>query len=186
MLKTAVICVAALALAAGLPAQEEKKAAPAEKKSSAAGATLHPEMTVAADAGTFDKPMGTMGEKSATPWSSTSMAAGVNGKPQPGKAISATGEIIDLSCYLQLGKHGEKHVACGKKCLTAGQPIGLLTKTGMVYMLMEEEHDPRRDGQTAGFRKAATDHLGHIMQVTGTEASLGGYRAIYVQGYVNK
>jgi hypothetical protein len=51
---------------------------------------------------------------------------------------------------------------------------------------MEEEHDPRRDGQTSAFRKAATDHLGHIMDVTGTEASHNGMRAIYVQGYVSK
>lgn len=183
MFKTFLTCMAVLALAVSVPAQDEKKAAP--KKAAPSSAVLHPEMKVAADAGDYDKPMGQLGEKSDS-WSSTTMAAGVNGKPQPGKAMTVTGEIIDLSCYLQLGKHGEKHVACGKKCLTAGQPIGLLAKDGSVYMLMEEEHDPRRDGQTAGFRKAATDHLGHIMEVTGTAADLKGYRAIYVQGYVNK
>lgn len=153
---------------------------------SKSGGVLHPEMKVAADAGTYEKPMGKMGEKSDMAWSATSTAAGVDGKPQPGKAMTVTGEVIDMSCYLQLGKHGEKHVACGKKCLTAGQPVGLLAKDGSVYMLMEEEHDPRRDGQTSAFRKAATDHLGHIMEVTGTEASHGGFKAIYVQGYVNK
>ena len=26
------------------------------------------------------------------------------------------------------------------------QPVGLLTKEGTLYMLMPEEHDPRRDG----------------------------------------
>jgi hypothetical protein len=184
MLKTFVTCMALLALAATLPAQDEKKAAP--KKAAASSGVLHPEMTVAADAGDYAKPMGQLGEKSDNAWSSTTVAAGVNGKPQTGKPMTVTGEIIDLSCYLQLGKHGEKHVACGKKCLAAGQPIGLLAKDGSVYMLMEEEHDPRRDGQTAGFRKAATDHLGHVMAVTGTAADLKGYRAIYVQGYVNK
>ena len=184
MLKTALICTAALALTVALPAQEEKKGGGSRKGGSSA--ILHPEMTVASDAGSYDKPMGTLGEGSGNTWTSTTMAAGVNGQPQPGKSVTEIGEIIDMSCYLQLGKHGEKHVACGKKCLAAGQPIGLLTKDGTVYMLMEEEHDPRRDGQTNAFRKAASDHLGHIMQVTGTEASHGGYRAIYVQGYVNK
>jgi hypothetical protein len=184
MLKTFVTCMAVLAMAAALPAQDEKKA-PAPKKAMSSG-ILHPEMTVAAEGGSYDKAMGQLGEKSDNAWSSTTSAAGVGGKPQPGKSVTVTGEIIDMSCYLQLGKHGEKHVACGKKCLTAGQPIGLLAKDGSVYMLMEEEHDPRRDGQTAGFRKAATDHLGHIMEVTGTEAGLKGYRAIYVMGYVNK
>ena len=184
MLKTFVTCMAVLAMAAALPAQEEK--APAPKKAGGSSGVLHPELTVAGDAGTYDKPMGQLGEKSDNAWSSTTTAAGVNGKPQPGKPVTVTGEIIDMSCYLQLGKHGEKHVSCGKKCLAAGQPIGLLAKDGSVYLLMEEEHDPRRDGQTAGFRKAATDHLGHIMEVTGTEAGVRGYRAIYVMGYVNK
>lgn len=159
----------------------------AEKKPAKSGgsAVLHPEMTVASDAGTYEKPVGTLGEKSSQPWTQTTIDAGVNKKPQPGKEITETGEIIDLSCYLQLGKHGEKHVSCGKKCLQNNQPIGLLTKNGAVYMLMAEEHDPRRDGQTT-FRQAAIDHFGHIMEVTGTEASHAGYKAIYVQGYVKK
>jgi hypothetical protein len=149
------------------------------------GMTLHPEMTVGPDAGTYDKPMGTLGDKPADPWSSTTIAAGVNKTPQPGAVVTRTGEIIDLSCYLQLGKHGEKHKACGTKCLQNNQPIGLLTKDGTVYMLMEEEHDPRRDGQVK-LRQAAVDHFAHIMEVTGTETSHGGFKAIYVQGYVNK
>lgn len=146
---------------------------------------LHPEMTVAADAGTYAKPMGTLGEKPSQVWTQTTIDAGVDKKPNAGHIRTVTGEIIDLSCYLQLGKHGEKHVSCGKKCLTAGQPIGLLASDGRIYMLMAEEHDPRRDGQT-DFRSAATEHLGHIMEVTGTEASHAGFSAIYVQGYVKK
>ncbi len=171
MVKTFLAFVAVLGLAAGLSAQKS--------------GILHPEMKVASDAGTYQSPMGTLGESSSNAWTSTTNAAGVNGKPQPGKAMSVTGEIIDMSCYLQLGKHGEKHVACGKKCIQSGEPIGLLAQDGSVYMLMAEEHDPRRDGQTT-FRKTAADHIGHIMKVTGTEASVGGYKAIYVHGYVNK
>lgn len=172
-------------IAAGLVAAQTAEKKPAPKKSGGSSAILHPEMTVAADAGSYDKPMGTLGEKPAEPWSATTTAAGVNKKPEAGRPVTVTGEIIDISCYLQLGKHGDKHADCGKKCLRSGQPIGLLAKDGAVYMLMEEEHDPRRDGQTT-FRDAATEHLGHIMEVSGTEASHGGHRAIYVQGYVKK
>ena len=146
---------------------------------------LQPQMTVAKDAGTYNMPMGKIGEKGAT-WTATSTAAGVDGKPLPGKMETVSGEIVDLSCYLQLGKHGEKHIPCGKKCITAGEPIGMVAKNGEIYMLMAEEHDPRRDGQTAGFRSAAADHIGHIMEVTGTLSSFGGYKAVYVQGYVAK
>jgi hypothetical protein len=166
------------------PAMAQKK----EKKNAKAGAAagiLHPEMAIAANGGTYEAPMGKMGEKGEI-WTATSMAAGVDGKPQPGTAATMVGEIVDMSCYLQLGKHGDKHSSCGKKCILAGQPIGLVTKAGDVILLMEEEHDPRRDGQTSAFRKAAADHIGHIMEVTGTHAMHAGVRAIFVQGYVNK
>jgi hypothetical protein len=158
---------------------------PKKVASAKSGAVLHPEMTVAPDAGSFDKPAGTLGDKPSEPWTATTIAAAVDKKPVPGKIVTVTGEIMDISCYLQLGKHGEKHKPCGTKCLQAGQPIGLLTKAGGIYMLMEEDHDPRRDGQTT-LRQAAIDNFAKIMEVTGTETSVGGYKAIFVQGYVKK
>ena len=91
------------------------------------------------------------------------------------------GEIVDFSCYLQLGKHGEKHRACGQKCVNNGQPIGLLTKDGALYMLMPEEHDPRRDGGVDA-KASAADHMRHIVTVNGTAARVNGYSAIFVQG----
>jgi len=177
--QTILCSVAAIAIASGLMAQDEKKA------SAKKGGPLHPEMTVAPDAGSYDKPAGMLGEKPAEPWTATTIAAGVDKKPQPGKVVTEVGEIIDLSCYLQLGKHGAKHKDCGTKCLQANQPIGLLTKGGAVYMLMEEEHDPRRDGQTT-FRQSAIDNFAKIVEVSGTEASVNGYKAIFVQGFVKK
>ena len=171
--------LAVAALAVSSFAQGEKKAS--SKKGTYA--ILQPQMTV--DTGSYDKPAGTLGEKPAQPWSATTMGASVDGKPQAGKVVTLTGEIVDFSCYLQVGKHGEKHRACGQKCFTNGQPIGLLTQDGKLYMLMEEEHDPRRDGLTE-FRKAATEHVAHIMEVSGTEASHAGYTAIYVTGFLKK
>jgi hypothetical protein len=175
-LKTiALVAVASLSMAFAQEAAK-KKAAPA--------GPLQPEMTPVGDP-TYKKPMGTMGTKDEV-WSQTTVAAGVNQKPRAGKVTTVVGEIVEFSCYLQLGKHGEKHRACGQKCITNGQPVGLLTADGTLYMLMEEEHDPRRDGATSDFRKAAAEHTAHVMEVTGTLASLRGYQAIYVQGYAKK
>jgi hypothetical protein len=140
---------------------------------------LHPEMKVTS--GTYDHPMATLGTKPAEPWTATTIAAGVDKKPQPGKSITVVGEIVDFSCYLQLGKHGDAHRACGQKCVSNGQPVGLLTQKGELYMLMPEEHDPRRDGGVDA-KSSAADHMGHIVEVNGTEASAGAYHAIYVQG----
>ena len=172
------ILVVAVAALAGLTmlAQEKKEAA---KKAPAMGGILHPEMKV--ETGTWDKPAASIGTKPDQPWSTTSVAAGVDSKPQPGRAVSRVGEIVDFSCYIQLGKHGEKHRACGQKCVTNGQPVGLLTKDGALYMLMPEEHDPRRDGGVDG-KASAAEHMGHIVTVNGTAAKVGGYSAIYVQG----
>ena len=149
------------------------------KKSAGKSAILHPEMTPGA--GSFDKPMATLGTKPAQPWTNTTVAAGVDSKPQPGKPVTVVGEVVDFSCYIQLGKHGDKHRSCGQKCVQNGQPIGLLTQDGSLYMLMPEEHDPRRDGGVDA-KASASDHMGHIVEVNGTEASVGGYKAIYVQG----
>jgi len=165
----------ALLAAFALSAQEKKETKNAVTKSS----ILHPEMKV--ESGTYEKPMATLGEKSAEPWTTTTTAAGVDNKPQPGKAVSVVGEVVDFSCYLQLGKHGEKHRACGQKCVQNGQPIGLLTQDGTLYMLMPEEHDPRRDGGVDA-KASASDHMGHIVRVNGTEAAVHGYRGIFVQG----
>jgi len=144
---------------------------------------LNPQFT--AEKGTFDKPEGKIGEKTDGPWSVTTMAASVNGKPIPGKVTTLVGEIVDYSCYLQVGKHGGKHRDCGQKCLRNGQPIGLLTKEGKLYLLMEEEHDPRRDGLT-NFRQAAIDNMAYILEVSGTVSEVDGQRALYVTGYVKK
>lgn len=116
-------------------------------------------------------------------WSATTVAAGVEKKPLMGKQVTITGEIIDLSCYLQLGKHGMAHAPCGGKCIAAGESIGIVTKTGQVYLAVAEEHDPRRDGKTTAFRKAASDNFAKVMTVTGTQTTVNGIKTVYVQGY---
>ena len=150
-----------------------------EKKAPAKSSILHPEMTVAT--GTYAKPAAVIGVKPTETWTATTIAAGVDKKPEPGRIITRVGEIVDFSCYIQLGKHGEKHRSCGQKCVQNGQPIGLLTENGTLYMLMPEEHDPRRDGGVDA-KASASEHMGQIVEVSGTEASVNGYHAIYVQG----
>ena len=159
-------------LAIGLVAAQSKKGP----------GILQPQMK--SEGGSYSAPMGKLGSAGDT-WSATTNAASVDGKPNAGTVETVTGEILDFSCYLQVGKHGEKHRSCAQKCFTAGQPIGLLTEDGTMYMLMEEEHDPRRDGMT-DFRKSAIDHTAHIMQVTGTVSKHGGFNALYVQGFLKK
>ncbi|HWE36186.1 MAG TPA: hypothetical protein VG406_06405 [Isosphaeraceae bacterium] len=135
--------------------------------------------------GTYQAPAGELGKKAAAnqPWSVTTVTSSIQGKPVKGQPISVTGEVIDLSCYLQVGKHGDKHRDCGQKCARNGQPLGLLTQDGTVYMLIDEEHDPRRDGLTT-LRKELIDHMAYVVHVQGTLTDVEGQKAIYVQGSV--
>ena len=142
---------------------------------------LHPEMTPGK--GTYEMPAGTLGQATTEPWSATTIEAAVDHKPLPGRHMTVVGEIIDYSCYLQVGKHGDKHRDCGQKCLRNGQPIGLLAQDGTTYLLMEEEHHPRRDGQT-DLRSAAVENMGYIVKVEGTASRVAGQRALFVNGFV--
>jgi len=137
--------------------------------------------------GTYAKPAGEIGKKSTKrrPWSVETVASSILGKTLPGKPVSIVGEIIDLSCYMQVGKHGDKHRGCGQKCAALGQPIGLLAKDGSIYTLIDEEHNSRRDGLTT-FRKQAIEHMAHIVTVNGTYSEVQGQKAIFVQGTVKK
>jgi hypothetical protein len=174
--------LACLVLAAGLIGQEATRKQAAAKKPAAKTASkmLLPDWVP--EKGSYEQPADKLGGSPSQPWTATTINAGVDKKPLPGKLVTLAGEIIDYSCYLQLGKHGEKHKTCGIACLKNGQPIGLLTKDGTIYLLMAEEHDPRRDGKTA-FRDVAIEHFAQIVQVTGTESAVNGQRALYVQGY---
>ncbi|MBI5760832.1 MAG: hypothetical protein HZA46_20110 [Planctomycetales bacterium] len=135
--------------------------------------------------GTYKAPAGEVGKKGSAdqPWSVTTVTSSIMGKPVAGKTTSVIGEVIDMSCYLQVGKHGDKHRDCGQKCVRNGQPVGLLTEDGSVYMLIDEEHDPRRDGLTE-FRKQAVELMAHVVTVHGTATEVDGHKALYVQGSV--
>jgi len=56
-----------------------------------------------------------------------------------------------------------------RSAFTSGEPIGLVAKNGDVYMLMcRRTRSAPRWPDLPGSAKAAADHLGHIMEVTGT------------------
>ncbi len=135
--------------------------------------------------GSAEKPADQIGKKVAKtqPWSVTTVTSSIEGKTLKGEPITAVGEVIDLSCYLQVGKHGDKHRDCGQKCAKNGEPLGLVTKDGTIYTLIAEEHNPRRDGLTT-LRDKLIEEMAYVIQVAGTLSEVDGQRAIYVQGFV--
>jgi len=167
-------CLVALAFALSAAGGQEK-AAKAPSKKPAAGKQ---KMETA--------PAAEIGKKETAKWTDTTTAAA--GTPEQkatlakGKVMTVTGELVEVSCLLQLGKRGEKHIPCGSKCLQNGQPFGVLTKSNQLYLLMAEEHDPRRDGHT-DLREALVPLLAKEVRVTGMHEMRDGYHAIFVQAF---
>jgi hypothetical protein len=54
-----------------------------------------------------------------------------------------TGEIVDLMCYIDHAATGDKHAACGTKCIKNGGPVGIVSN-GKAYLVVGE-HKPIND-----------------------------------------
>jgi hypothetical protein len=54
-----------------------------------------------------------------------------------------TGEVVDLMCYVDHKAMGDKHSACGTKCIKGGGPVGIVAD-GKAYLVVGE-HKPIND-----------------------------------------
>lgn len=88
-------------------------------------------------------------------------------------SVTVKGEIVDLACYLGHGARGEGHRMCAQTCLKNGEPMGLLTSDGTVYLLMAPHDD------ATAFEQAKTLAADQV-QVTGPVAEKAGIKAISV------
>jgi hypothetical protein len=126
-----------------------------------------------------------IGSKDTAKWTETTTKAA--GTPEQkailagGKITTITGELVDVSCYLQLGKKGEAHIPCGSDCIKHGQPAGLLGKDGKLTVLFVEEHDPRRNGEI-DIKDKLAGLVAKQVTATGMLTQKDGYAALYVQG----
>ena len=99
---------------------------------------------------------------------------------QQAQAKTIVGEVVDVSCFLQLGKRGAAHSACGQQCVYNGQPVGLVTDAGELYVFIPEEHHPRRDGQ-ATLKNRFAELMGKRVQVSGMVTQRRGVLALFVR-----
>jgi hypothetical protein len=124
-----------------------------------------------------------IGDKASAKWSSTTIAGATNEDQKAwlakGKPETVTGELVDVSCYMQLHKTGEKHIDCGSKCVRHNQPAGILTKANELYVVMPEEHDPRRDGQV-DIRETMASNMGKQVTASGMVQETKEGKALYI------
>ena len=58
------------------------------------------------------------------------------------KTTTVQGEVIDMACYMTKGQHGAGHADCAQMCINNGLPVGILDKSGHVYLCMTATHKP--------------------------------------------
>lgn len=90
-----------------------------------------------------------------------------------GKEGNWKGELVDLACYLGKGAKGEAHKKCAQMCAAQGQPVGLLTDDGKLYLVVGS-HDG--DGL-----EQAKKLCGSMVEVSGKMLSRDGMNAIEVK-----
>ena len=94
------------------------------------------------------------------------------GQPK-GETVKVKGEVVDLWCYLEGGDHGADHKQCGIMCAKAGNPIGLVTEKGEVYIMMGlKDHQPGKE--------VLIDKMADTVTVEGILVKKGGTQVIYV------
>lgn len=94
-----------------------------------------------------------------------------------GSAGTWTGEIIDVACYVSHGDggRGPDHAKCAKGCIKGGQPMGLLTDDGTLYILAADH------ANGAPF-EAAKELAGEMAEIQGTASEKSGVKMVTVTG----
>ena len=122
-------------------------------------------------------------EPPAPAWSATTIEAAASDANKKvlaeAKPLTITGEVVDVSCYTQMGKRGEAHKPCGAMCVANGAPAGLLTADGTLYILVAEPHHPRRDGK-ASLAKYLSERMAQTMTMSGMASSHGGIHTLFI------
>ena len=87
---------------------------------------------------------------------------------QHGKDAAAskevTGEVVDMMCYVDHNAMGDKHSACGTKCIKGGGPVGIV-ENGKAYLVVGE-HKP--------INEQLADSCGKTITLKGKLAERGG------------
>lgn len=106
---------------------------------------------------------------------STAVATAVHAHgDRAGKTVTLTGEVIDLSCYLQdpTSAHGPDHAGCAKSCLAKGLPAALMVGKRL-HLLLGRGHRPAPPELAAlGGQRAV---------ISGKLIERGGLRAVVVK-----
>lgn len=89
---------------------------------------------------------------------------------EAGPEVTVKGEVLDLACYLAHEAKGPEHQKCALKCAEMGQPIGLLTGDGKVYLLVADHADQSAFEQAKKLAGEKVTIVGPVAGRAGMEA----------------
>lgn len=88
---------------------------------------------------------------------------------------SITGEVVDLACYLGMGKSGKSHEQCAIKCAKMGIPFGIKTDDDGIYVVLFGNKKAKAEYDKIGNQGGKTITVkGHVVEKEGVKAILVG------------
>lgn len=84
------------------------------------------------------------------------------------------GEVVDMACFVKEGAKGSEHRKCAEACIQEGVPMGLATRSGELYLLVEDR-EAREPYQK--LKKLASEQV----RVTGEVSLRAGVWALVVK-----
>jgi len=94
----------------------------------------------------------------------------IAGMSTEGKKVTVKGEVLDLACYIGHEGKGMKHQQCALTCLKDGQPMGLLTDDGVVYLLLADHQDGKPFNETKNYAALQVEISGTMFERAGIKA----------------
>ncbi|MEW6270619.1 MAG: hypothetical protein AB1689_15150 [Thermodesulfobacteriota bacterium] len=93
-----------------------------------------------------------------------------------GEQATVSGEVVDLACYVPRGDKGRgaSHQECAEMCAKGGQPLGVLSESGELVLLVEDHAKPAPYG-------AVKKLAGQNAQVSGQKFTRNGLAVLVVQ-----
>ena len=87
--------------------------------------------------------------------------------------ILVTGEVLDMTCYIASNLSGPDHAECAKVCIRNGEPAGIKTRDGKVYLLTGEP------GQSINAKLA--EYAAQIVTIKGKKSVRDGFAQLQVE-----
>jgi len=87
--------------------------------------------------------------------------------------IVVTGEVLDMTCYIASNLSGPNHAECAKVCIRNGEPAGIKTQDGKVYLLTGEP------GQSINAKLA--EYAAQVVTIKGKKSVRDGFAQLQVE-----